>query len=213
MDLKCRELPGVQSVPWLVQHGCHLPSGTQWSASKVPAAELTLTLEMCHQRDIHPQIFPQLILTFELCHRRGPVPKFFPDLFWLLKCVTGDSQLLVLSSGPWGCLWSHAGSGCRCQCRCVPSSAVPLARPLPSAPTCTYLPQLVCFTHCLIYISGKLYTTNGSNSSSSSSHHHAAVCGALYPELRSRPAGAGRTDGCSTGNCLPWLCSLTEFLF
>lgn len=74
---------------------------------------------------------------------------------------------------------------------------------LPSALTCTYLPQLVCFTHCLIYISGKLYTTNGSNSSSSSSHHHAAVCGALYPELRSRPAGAGRTDGCSTGNCLP----------
>lgn len=65
------------------------------------------------------------------------------------------------------------------------------------------LPQYICFTHCLIYISGKLYTTNGSNSSSSSSHHHAAVCGTLYSELRSRPASASRTDGCSTGNCLP----------
>ena len=65
----------------------------------------------------------------------------------------------------------------------------------------------------LIYVSGKLYTTNGSNSSPSSSHHHTAVCGALYSELRSRPAGAGWTDCRCTGNSPHLIVLLTEFLW
>lgn len=161
---------------------------------------------------------------------RHPLPKFFPSSFGLLNCVV--REVLSLNFSPTCFDFWTVSLGWRLpvarallgalevpveQCRLwvlvlLSVSARPFPA-LPSALTCTDLPQLVCFTHCLIYISGKLYTTNGSNSSSSSSHHHAAVCGALYPELRSRPAGAGRTDGCSTGNCLPWLCSLTEFLF
>lgn len=128
-DSKCRELPGVQSVPWLVQPGCHLLSGT----SKVPVAELTVTFELCHHREIpspnfspahfdfwtvssersRPQIFPQLVLTFELCH-------------W-----AGDPQFLVLSSGLCRCL----RRSCRVwvlvlvSVRPFPPGAVPLAWP------------------------------------------------------------------------------------
>lgn len=61
-------------------------------------------------------------------------------------------------------------------------------------------------------ITGQLHTADGGHSTSSHCHCCSAVCGPFYPELRSRPARAGRSDDHSTGKCshLVWFCALTD---